>query len=152
MKVYIPAIVRIVPDDIVKCLVAFLEACYISQCQDIDTDALDSLEHQLEIFKKLQEIFCTSGTRHKGFFLPRQHSMFHYHCLIEDFGAPSRLCSSITESCHITAIKKLWHHSNRYEALGQMLVINQQLNKLAAMCSNFAACGMLSVLPFDMPN
>ena len=53
MKVYIPAIVRIVPNDIVKCLATFLEACYISQHQNIKTEALDALEHQLEIFKEL---------------------------------------------------------------------------------------------------
>ena len=56
----------------------------------------------------------------------------------------SGLCSSITESCHITAVKKPWHCLNRYQALGQMLLINQQLDKVAAMHSNFTARGILS--------
>jgi len=40
-------------------------------------------------------------------------------------------------------VKKPWHCSNKYQALGQMLTINQCLDKLAAICSNFIACGML---------
>jgi len=75
--------------------------------------------------------------------LPRQHALFHYRRQIEDFSAPGGLCSLITESCHITTVKKPWHQSNRYEALGQMLQINQQLDKLAAMHSDFTARGML---------
>lgn len=63
--------------------------------------------------------------------------------MIEDFGVPGGLCSSITESRHITAVKKPWRRSSRYQALGQMLLINQRLDKLAAMRSSFAARGML---------
>jgi hypothetical protein len=47
------------------------------------------------------------------------------------------------ESRHITAIKKPWHQSNRYDALGQMLRTNQCLDKLAAMHSDFVSHGML---------
>jgi hypothetical protein len=143
MKVFLSAIVGYVPEDMVKCLVSFLEACYITQCQDIDTKALDRLDKVLDQFKKLREVFRVPGIRAKGFSLPRMHSIFHYCCQIEDFGAPGGLCSSITESRHITAIKRPWRQSNKYEALGQMLLINQQLDKLIAMCSDFCARGML---------
>jgi hypothetical protein len=109
MKVYLPAIVGYVPDSIVMCLAAFLEACYICRRQDIDSKALDALDCTLGKFKELREVFRTSGVRPTGFSLPRQHSLFHYRRQIEDFGAPGGLCSSITESCHITAVKKPWH-------------------------------------------
>ena len=36
-----------------------------------------------------------------------------------------------------------WRHSSKYKALGQMLVTNQRLDKLAAACVDFANCGML---------
>ncbi|KAH9021931.1 hypothetical protein EDB84DRAFT_1511344 [Lactarius hengduanensis] len=144
MKVYLPAIVGYVPDDIVKCLSAFLEACYISRRQDIDSTVLDTLQHTLDNFKELREVFRTSGVRPTGFTsLPRQHSIFHYRRQIEDFGAPGGLCSSITESRHITAVKKPWRRSNRYQALGQMLLINQRLDKLAAMRSDFFSRDLL---------
>jgi hypothetical protein len=126
------------------CLSAFLDACYIARQQDIDTDALDALDAALAKFWQLHEIFWTSGIRADGFSLPRQHALFHYCHHIEDFGAPGGLCSSITKSRHITAVKKLWHCSNRYQTLGQMLNTNQRLDKLAAMCSDFVTCGMLS--------
>lgn len=53
--------------------------------------------------------------------------------LILDFAAPNGVCSSITESRHITAVKKPWRRSNRYNALSQMLLTNQRLDKLAAL-------------------
>lgn len=143
MKVYLPAIVGYVPDDVVMCLATFLDACYISRRQDIDSQALDTLEVALDKYKELREVFRTSGVRPTGFSLPRQHSIFHYRRQIEDFGAPGGLCSSITESRHITAVKKPWRRSNRYQALGQMLLINQRLDKLSAMRSDFSARGML---------
>jgi len=74
---------------------------------------------------------------------PQQHALFHYCRLIEDFGVPGGLCSSITESRHITTIKKPWHQSNRYNSLGQMLRTNQCLDKLTAMHCNFVLHGML---------
>ncbi|KAI0282250.1 hypothetical protein BC826DRAFT_1093972 [Russula brevipes] len=135
MKVYIPAIVGYVPEEIVKCLSALLDASYIARRQDIDCDALDALDVALDKFRTLREIFRSSGVRPKGFSVPRQHALFHYRRLIEDFGAPGGLCSSITESRHITAVKKPWRRSNKFEAL--------RLDKLAAMRSDFVARGML---------
>jgi hypothetical protein len=125
------------------CIVAFLDACYIARRQDIDQQALDALDTTLNKFWQLREVFHRTGVQPKGFMLPRQHALFHYHRQIKDFGAPGGLCSSITESHHITAVKKPWRQSNRYEALGQMLQTNQRLEKLAVMHIDFVARGML---------
>ncbi|KAI9456212.1 hypothetical protein F5148DRAFT_1323925 [Russula earlei] len=143
MKVYVPAIIGYVPDEVIKCLSAFLDACYIARRQDIYSDTLDAFDAALHNFRELREVFRIPGVRPTGFSLPRQHAFFHYRRLIEDFGAPGGLCSSITESRHITAVKKPWRRSNKYNALGQMLLINQRLDKLAAMRSEFTARGML---------
>jgi hypothetical protein len=78
-----------------------------------------------------------------GFALPRQHSLVHYFSLVRAFGAPNGLCSSITESKHIKAVKEPWRRSSRYEALGQMLLTNQRLDKLAAARIDFTHRGML---------
>jgi len=67
----------------------------------------------------------------------------HYFSLIRAFGASNGLCSSITELKHIKAVKEPWQRSSLFEALGQMLLTNQHLNKLAAFCVDFANCGML---------
>ena len=61
LQVYIPAIVGYVPDEIVMCLSAFLNACYIARRQHIDSDALDTLETALTKFWQLREIFRASG-------------------------------------------------------------------------------------------
>ncbi|KAG1813633.1 uncharacterized protein BJ212DRAFT_1447828 [Suillus subaureus] len=52
--------------------------------------------------------------------------------LIQLFGAPNGLCSSITKSKYIKAVKKSWQHSSKHKALSQMLLTNQCLDKIAA--------------------
>ncbi|KAG6863236.1 hypothetical protein C0991_007282 [Blastosporella zonata] len=56
------------------------------------------------------------------------------------------------ESAHIKAIKEPWRQSNHYEALGQMLVTNQRLSKLAASRVNFRSCRMLTGSVFENSN
>ncbi|KIN97128.1 hypothetical protein M404DRAFT_161295, partial [Pisolithus tinctorius Marx 270] len=77
------------------------------------------------------------------FSLPQQHAMKHYPYLICQFSAPNGLCSSITESKHIKAVKWPYQCTNRFQALGQMLVINQRLDKFAAAHADFEKHGML---------
>jgi len=67
----------------------------------------------------------------------------HYRHQIEDFGVPGGVCSSITESRHITAVKKPWRRSNRNNPIRQMLLTNLRLEKLDAMRIDFAARGMI---------
>lgn len=85
----------------------------------------------------------SSGVRPEGISLPRQHALVHYPELIRLFGAPNGLCSSITESKHIRAVKEPWRRSNRNEALGQMLVTNQRIDQLAAARTDYKDRGML---------
>ena len=59
--------------------------------------------------------------------------------MIHEFGAPNGLFSSITESKHIKAIKEPWRHSSHFEALGQMILTNQRLDKLVAARVDFRA-------------
>ncbi len=66
------------------------------------------------------------------------------HTLLVNSAPPGGICSSITESRHITAVKRPWRRSNRYEALGQMLLINQRLDKLAAARVDYVRRGMLA--------
>ncbi|KAJ2917661.1 hypothetical protein MD484_g2813, partial [Candolleomyces efflorescens] len=143
MKIYLSAIQGLLPREIVQCFAAFLDFCYLVRRNDIDTNTLTKIQSALQNFHLHREVFRRSGVREDGFSLPRQHSLVHYCNNIRNFGAPNGLCSSITESRHITAVKKPWRRSNRYEALGQMLLINQRLDKLAAARSYFTARGML---------
>ena len=143
LQVYLPAIESYVPEEMVRALRAFLDFVYIARRDIHDTHSLAALDDALRRFHLHREIFRTCGIRVKGFNLPRQHSLTHYFKLIRAFGAPNGLCSSITESKHIKAVKEPWRRSNRFEALGQMLLINQRLDKLAAARADFASRGML---------
>jgi hypothetical protein len=143
LQVYLPAIEGYVPEGMVQAIRAFLEFCYRARRDTHDTHSLAALDDALRRFHHHREIFRTSGIRVNGFNLPRQHSLTHYVKLIRAFGAPNGLCSSITESKHIKAVKEPWRRSNRFDALGQMLLTNQRLDKLAAARANFVSCGML---------
>jgi len=122
---------------------AFLEFCYLVRRNVQDTKSLHALADALDRFHERRVVFMECGIRADGFALPRQHSLIHYAALIRAFGAPNGLCSSITESKHIKAVKEPWRRSSRHKALGQMLLTNQRLDKLAASRVDFTKRGML---------
>jgi hypothetical protein len=144
----LPAIEGHVPSEVVRSFRAFLEFCYIARSDVITEQTLEALEDALRRFHHYRTIFEATGVR-LDISLPRQHSMTHYAMLIRFFGAPNGLCSSITESTHIRAVKEPWRRSNRYRALLQMLVTNQRLDKLAAARADFQARGMLDGTVLD---
>ena len=142
-KVYLPAIEGHVPGDIVHIFRAFIEFCYLVRGDVITDETLAKLQDVLGRFHQYREIFHTTGVCPDGFSLPHQHSLTHYEVLIWSFGAPNGLCTSITESKHIKAVKEPWRRSNTFHALGQMLLTNQRLDKLAAAAVDFEKRGML---------
>ncbi|KAF5379796.1 hypothetical protein D9615_005664 [Tricholomella constricta] len=154
MKVYLPAIAGHVPSQMVRALSTFTEFCYLVRREVLDENDLQKLDELVELFHQERTIFEQEGVRPDGFSLPRQHSMVHYTTLIREFGAPNGLCSSITESKHIKAVKKPYRRTNRDRetALGQMLVINQRQDKLAAAHVNFQSLGMLAGSLFGPPD
>lgn len=128
----------------VKAIAAFLDFCYLVRRPSINQDHLRLIQEALDRFHKYRKVFQTSGVREKGFSLPRQHSMVHYIRHIVSFGAPSGLCSSITESMHIRAVKKPWRRSSRHEPLLQILQTNTRLSKLSTFRRSLFTQGMLS--------
>ena len=145
-----PALVGHLPDDVVIALRAFLDFCYLVRRSSFTDDTLLEVESALEQFHVARTIFQDLGVR-ESFSVPRLHSMLHYKKLIRLFGAPNGLCSSITESKHIDAVKKPWRRSNRYNALGQMLKTLSRLDKLRASRVSFESRGMLQNLFINFP-
>jgi hypothetical protein len=140
----LPAIEGYVPVEMMRAIRAFLEFCYIAQRNIIDTQSLGELEEALSRFHHYRTIFQDCGVRTEGFNLPRQHFLIHYMALIRAFGAPNGLCSSITESKHIKAVKQPWRRSNHFKALDQMLLTNERLDKIARCCAEFTSHEMLN--------
>jgi hypothetical protein len=143
MQVFMNSLEGFVPPDLIKALNAFLDFCYIARQNILTENSLNLLDAALERFHHYREIFRVSGVRPDGLSLPRQHALSHYSRNIQNFGGLNGLCSSITESKHITAVKKPWRRSNRYEALKQMLVINTRNDQLAAARTDFSSRVML---------
>ncbi|KAJ7249322.1 hypothetical protein C8J57DRAFT_1356642 [Mycena rebaudengoi] len=152
MKVYLPAIAGHVPPTVVQAVADIIEFCHLVRRSVIDEDTLDAIDAAVANFHHHREIF-REDVHPEGFSLPRQHSITHYRVLIQMFGAPNGLCSSITESKHIKAVKKPYRRSSHNKPLGQMLLTNQRLGKLAAARVDFTARGMLdgSLLPPPPP-
>ena len=120
----------------VKCLAAFLDFCYLVRQLTHTEATLKQIDNALTCFHRDQVIFKTLGIRKEdGLSIPWQHSLVHYKETIQLFGSPDGLCSSITESMHIRAVKEPWRCTNKYQPLGQMLVINQCLAKVASLRS-----------------
>ena len=143
MQVYLPAIEGHVPSEMVQALQALIDFIYIARRDIIDSNSLEAMDDALECFHKYCKIFQECGVHPTSFDLPRQHYIIHYPKHIQVFGAPNGLCSSITKSKHIKAVKEPWRHSNRFDALSQMLLTNQPLDKLAASQIDFAHRWML---------
>ena len=118
-------------------LSSFMEFCYLIRRSVINKDDLIAIDDAVANFHRDRVIF--DEVRPDGYSLPCQHSLVHYSDLIHEFGALNGLCSSIMESKHIKAVKEPWHHSSCFEALGQMLLTNQWLDKLAAARVDFKA-------------
>ena len=137
-----PAIEGHLPQEVVSTFRAFLEFCYTVRRNVLTAKDLDYLDEVLAHFHQHREFFKTASVV-STFSLPRQHSMKHYRQLVQLFGAPNGLCSSITESKHVKAVKEPYWRTSKYRALGQMLIINQRLDKLAASRADFKSRGML---------
>ncbi len=143
MQVYLPAIAGIVPDKMVQCFAAFLDFCYLARRSEHDTVSLQAMEGALQAFHELRVVFIETGIRPDGFGLPRQHALVHYGPAIEKFGSPNGLCSSITESKHIAAVKDMWRRSSRHEPIDQMVQCLNRMSKMSAARVEFGRRGML---------
>lgn len=127
----------------VQCLAAFLDFCYIARRNSLTNPHIEQLKAALVRFHNLRTIFIATGVC-MDISLPCQHAMVHYPHSIRLFGSPNGLCSSITESKHIQAVKEPWRRSNRYNALIQMLRTLCRLDKLRAARSIFSSQGMMA--------
>lgn len=139
-----PAIVGLVPAEVVRSLSAFMEFCYIIRHSVLDETDLLEARQALDRHLHYRTVFEIDGVRPTGFSLPRAHSLEHYLWHVRGFAAPNGLCSSITESHHIKAVKDPYRRSNRFQPLGQMLLYNQRQDKLAAARNDFESRGMLA--------
>ena len=128
----------------VQCVAALLDFCYLARQSAHDLESLDAMDAALARFHEHRTVFQEVGIRPNGFSLPRQHALVHYVENIKLFGSPNVLCSSITESAHIRAVKRPWRRSSKYKPLLQILRTNTRLAKLAAARVDYARRGMLT--------
>ena len=117
--------------------------CYLVRRNAITSDTLREIENTLAQFHHHRKIFIETGVR-EDISLPRQHALKHYPRGICLFGSPNGLCSSMTESKHIKAVKEPWRRSSRFNALSQMLRTNSRLDKMSFARIAFTERGMMT--------
>ena len=126
----------------VRAITAFMDAFYIARQNAIDMRSLEELQEAVETYYELRSVFIEAGV-HEEISIPRQHALKHLYHAIHLFGSPNGLCSSITESKHIQAVKKPWRRSSRYHALTQMLRTLERMDKMLALHRLLEEQGML---------
>lgn len=141
-QVYIAAIYGHVHEDIIQCLAAFMNCCYIVRRNAITTSNIERFRCHLADFYRFRKIFITTGVR-KNFSLPRQHALMHYPNAIELWGSPNGTCTSQTEAKHIPVVKKPWQRSGCHNPLLQMVKTLTCLDKLRGLRHVFKQQGML---------
>jgi hypothetical protein len=126
----------------VQCVQAYMDFCYIARRPAHDTSSLAELEAALDRFFQFRAVFIDKGIR-EHFALPRQHALVHYTTSIRLYGSPNGLCSSITESKHIKAVKEPWRRSSRRNPLSEILRTISRLDKLSAARTVYGSRGLL---------
>lgn len=102
------------------------------------------MDHTLTLFFDLRSVFIETEV-HVDFALPRQHALLHYIYGIQLFRSPYGLCSSITESNHITTVNDAWRSTNKDNPLLRIQQINMRMAKMGAARAEYGRRGMLSV-------
>jgi hypothetical protein len=141
-QVYLAAINGHVPPKMVQCLTALMELCFLFRRNAITTANIEQIRYELQRLHQLREVFIEAGVR-ADISLPRQHALLHYVTGIMLFSSPNGLCSSITESKHIVAVKQPWRCSSHYKALPQMVCTINRLDNLAALQRVYLKQGMM---------
>ncbi|KAJ3792476.1 hypothetical protein GGU11DRAFT_819026 [Lentinula aff. detonsa] len=126
MKVYVAAIAGYVPEDMLRAVATFMDFCYLARRNSHTPDDLHNMELTLDRFHCARQSFIIVGVR--------------------------EICSSITESKHIQAVKETWRRSSRFNALDQMLQSITRLDKLKMMHSRLKTRHMMaSVMGGELP-
>ncbi|KAH8979524.1 hypothetical protein EDB86DRAFT_3067015 [Lactarius hatsudake] len=63
MKVFLAAITGYIPSAMVRCIAAFMDACYIARRNAVDSPSLERLRDCIETFHQLWTIFIEVGTQ-----------------------------------------------------------------------------------------
>jgi hypothetical protein len=147
-EVFLGAIAGYVPSAMVRCISAFMNACYIARRNAIDSQTLEYFQDYVQTYHDLRTVFLEAGLR-ISLSMPRQHALSHFYQGIHLFGSPNGLCSSITESEHIRSVKDPWRMSSQFRALIQMLRTIQRTEKMQALRRRFEDNGMLQGSSFS---
>jgi hypothetical protein len=126
----------------VRCVSSYLDFIYLARRDSHSDTTLHLMEHALDQFFKYRTTF--TDLQPDGIFaVPRQQALVHWVRAIQLFGSPNGLCTSITESKHIDAVKKPWRRSSKNNPIGQIIRTLTRLNKLAAARIEFERRGMI---------
>ena len=127
----------------IRAMRTVLDFVYIVRRPVFTQETLKEIEILTSELQKYRDVYRKEGVR-SGFFIPKEHIIEHFLYFLTLFGAPNAVCTSITESMHIRAVKDAYRRSNKNEEMAQMLLTNQRMDKLNAARIDFEHHGMTS--------
>ncbi|KAF8262148.1 hypothetical protein EI94DRAFT_1773268 [Lactarius quietus] len=123
IEVFLAAITGYLPSVMVRSIAAFMDACYITRRNAINSIALKHLRNSVDMYHELHSVFVQAGVCNT-LSLPCQHTLMHFYRAIHLFRSPNGLCS-------------------RYYAIYQMLRILFRMAKMLALRRRLQCNGML---------
>jgi hypothetical protein len=113
---------------------AFLDFMYLAQYETHTTNTLHQLASALKSWHAHRDIFISSDAYPQKDFsrIPKMHSMEHYDECIHLFGTTDNYNSGVFERLHIDYAKRAWEASNKRDAMPQMIIWLERLEKVNA--------------------
>ncbi|TFK19711.1 hypothetical protein FA15DRAFT_659672 [Coprinopsis marcescibilis] len=108
MKVYLAAIVGFVPDDMVKCIAAFLNACYIFRRNVITWAALELAKLELAKFHAYREIFIETATRTTSVRVTKRSLLIYYRVKTHRCCERAMMLVTITRLDKLHALRQIF--------------------------------------------
>jgi hypothetical protein len=129
-KVFIGVMHGLVPDRVLKAVIAVLDFIYYARLPVHTNTTLDLLDEALARFHSFKDVFIEHDIR-ADFNINKVHSMIHYSESIRQLGAADGYNTETPERLHIEFAKRAYLATNRRHFFGQMTAYLEQRERVA---------------------
>ncbi|CCO35137.1 hypothetical protein BN14_09252 [Rhizoctonia solani AG-1 IB] len=129
-KVFIGVMHGLVPDRVLKAVIAVLDFIYYARLPVHTNTTLDLLDEALARFHSFKDVFIEHDIR-ADFNINKVHSMIHYSESIRQLGAADGYNTETPERLHIEFAKRAYLATNRRHFFGQMTAYLERRERVA---------------------
>ncbi|KAG8710887.1 hypothetical protein FRC11_004010 [Ceratobasidium sp. 423] len=129
-KVFIGVMHGLVPDRVVKTVLAVIDFIYYARLPVHTDTTLQLLDEALARFHQFKDVFVELGIR-KDFNINKIHSMVHYSESIRQMGTADGYNTETPERLHIEFAKRAYKATNRRDFFAQMTIYLERRERIA---------------------